>query len=204
VATQVTDADPIIDLLRTFAIRPGPHRICDYLDALTVFPGEHVAALIQALADPDDEVRLLAVEVFCAMEREAEPALPHLIEALKDKDRLVRVTAVGCISAFGNEAAAAIPILETWLDGHDEFSVVAAAAAIIRIDTSRADDVLPVLIHALDSDDYGIQCHAAWSIGRIGELAREAIPALRQMRGEESTLKHLADEAIKTITGEEL
>jgi hypothetical protein len=30
----VTDSDTIIDLLRSFAVRCGPHRVCDFLDAL--------------------------------------------------------------------------------------------------------------------------------------------------------------------------
>lgn len=54
----MTDADPIIDLLRSFAIRCGPHRVVDFLDALTVFPGDRIAALTEALADEDNEVRL--------------------------------------------------------------------------------------------------------------------------------------------------
>lgn len=199
----VTDADPIIDLLRSFAIRPGPHRVSDFLDALTVFPGDHIAALVEALTDEDDEVRLLAAEVLGEMGDEAEEALPAMIRSLEDSDRIVRIAAVYAVVDFAKRSIAAIPILETWLDGDDEFSCVAAAAAIIRIDPSRAGDVLPILVDALESD-YGIQCHAAWSIGQIGDVAREAIPALRQMRGEESTLEYLASEAIKNITGEEL
>ena len=63
----MTDADPIIDLLRSFAIRPGPHRIVDFIDALTVFDGDHIAALTEALTDEDDEVRLVAIEVLGEM-----------------------------------------------------------------------------------------------------------------------------------------
>lgn len=201
----MTDSAPIIDLLRSsFAIRHDPWRVEDAVDAMSVFPANHIAALAEALTDQDDELRLLAVEVLYSLGQKAEPALSALIESLDDEDRIVRVAVVAPVAAFGHKAAAAVPILESWLPSDDEFSRVTAAAAIIRIDPSRADDVLPVLIHALESDDYGIRCHATWSTGRIGEVAWEAIPALRQLRGEDSTLRHLADEAITNITGEAL
>jgi HEAT repeat protein len=135
---------------------------------------------------------------------EAEEALPAMIRSLEDSDRRVRIAVVYAVVNFGKRAVAAIPILESWLPSDDEFSVVAAAAAIIQIDPSRADDVLPILVHTLKSDDYGIRCHAAWSTGQLGQVARNAVPALRQIRGEESTLGHLASEAITNITGEEL
>ena len=81
-----------------------------------------------------------------------------------------------------------------------EFAEVTAAAAIVRIDSGRAD-VLPVLINALESDDFGIRCHAAWSTGQLGAVAREALPALRRMLDEEpSSLRRLAHDAIESIT----
>ena len=108
--------EPIIALLRTFAIRHYPYRVEDALDALSVFPGDHISALTQALIDQDDEVRLLAVEILYAMGNEAEPALPALIRSLNDPDRIVRVAAVAPLVNFGKRATDAIPILETWLD----------------------------------------------------------------------------------------
>jgi len=196
--------DSIIDLLRIFALRHYPQRVVDFLDARTVFSGDHIAALTQALTDEDDEVRLLAVEVFYAMGNEAELALPALIDTLDDPDRIVRVAAVAPVAAFGSRAIAATPILMSWLSRDDEFSRVAAAAAIIRIDPGRVDGVLPVLIHGLGSDDFGIRCHAAWHLGQLGSVAKEALPQLKRIRGGESTLDRLASEAIKSITCDRL
>jgi HEAT repeat protein len=63
--------------------------------------------------------------------------------------------------------------------------------------------VLPVLVDALESDDVGIRCHAAWHLGELGAVAREAVPALRRMLDEEpSSLRRFASEAIASITGE--
>ena len=193
--------DSIIELIHSFAVRCGPHRVVDLVDALTAYRGDHIAALIEALKDEDDEVRLVAIEVLATMAEEAEPALPNLIEALSDPDRLVRIAAVYAVVNFGYKAIAAAPILTTWLDCGDDFSEVTAAAAIIQIDPSRVDDVLPVLIDGLDSD-YGIQCHAAWSIGQLGAVAREAVSALIRIQGKESTLDRLANEAIVNITSQ--
>lgn len=197
-----TMTDPIIDLLRSFAIRHYPQRVCDFIDALTVFSGNHLAALTEALGDPDDELRLLAVEVLGEMGNKVEPALPTLIWTFNDVDRIVRVAAVAPVAAFGHKAIDSIPILETWLDIDDEFSRVTAAAAIIQIDPGRADDVLPVITSALTSEDYGIRCNATWHLGQLGAIAREAVPALKRLLDEEST-RSLADEAIMNITGEE-
>ena len=193
--------DSILQLIRSFALRCGPHRIVDFEDALTAFRGDHIAALLEALGDDDDEVRLFAVEALYSFGQKAEPALPYLIEALKDEDRLVRVAAVGCVSAFGQKAIAAVPILEGWLSSDDDFCSVAAAGAIVRITPVRVDDVLPVLIGALDNCDLGIRCHTAWHLGQLGPVAREALPALKRMVGEESTLDRLVSEAIVSITG---
>jgi HEAT repeat protein len=197
----MTNTKPIIDLLRSFTIRHDPWRVEDALDALTVVPDGHVIGLIQALSDPDDEIRLLAVEILYSMGDMAEAALPALIDTLNDPDRIVRVAAVAPILGFGRKALAAIPVLETWLCCGDEFSEVTAAAAIIRIDAALVDDVLPVLIDALESDDYGVRCNAVWHLGQLGSVTRRAVPALKRLLDDES-ISHLVGEAIASITGE--
>lgn len=199
----MTNTNPIIDLLRSFTVRHDPWRVEDALDALSTISDGHIAALTQALSDSDDELRLLAVEILFSLGNEAEFALPALIDTLNDEDRIVRVAAVAPVAAFECKAIVAIPTLNDWLDCGDEFSEVTAAAAIIRIDPGRADDVLPVLVDALDSEDFGIRCHAAWSTGQLGAVAREAAPALRPLLSDDS-IRDLAREAISNITGEEL
>ena len=79
----MTTTGPIIDLLRSFALRHYPYRVEDALDALTVIPDGHVKGLTQSLADEDEELRLLAVEILYSMGQKAELALPALIEALQ-------------------------------------------------------------------------------------------------------------------------
>ena len=197
--------ESILELIRSFSIRCGPYRVVDLVDALTVFRGNHITALTQALTDPDDEVRLLAVEILGEMGDDAEEALPVMIDTLRDPDRICRIACVDPVASFGHKAIAAIPILETWLDCGDEFSEVTAAGAILRITPIQVDDVLPVLVDALDSDDYGIRCNSVWHLGQLGSVAKDSVPALRRMLDEEpSSLRRLAHEAIASITGEGL
>lgn len=201
--------ESILELIRSFALRPGPHRVCDFLDALTVFSGDHIAALAQALDDKDEDVRLLAIEVLAEMGGKAEAALPAMVRSLEDSYGLVRIAAVYAVVNFGYKAIVAVPVLETWLDGDGEFFCVVAAAAIIQIEASRADEVLPFLVDALTSEDYGIRCHATWNLGQLGSVARNAVPALRRLLDDESiqdneALRNLVVDAIESIVAQEL
>ena len=129
-----------------------------------------------------------------------EPALPAMIEALKDDHRIVRICALEPVAAFGEKAKAAVPILLKWIGSEDKFSHVTAIGHILMIDRSRADDLLPVLIESLGSD-YVIQRHAAWLLGQLGELARDAVPALKWML-EDSSVRRIVGEALQEITGD--
>jgi len=51
----------------------------------------------------------------------------------------------------------AVPILENWIGTDDEFSHVTAIGHILMIDPSKADELLPILIESLESDDCGIR-----------------------------------------------
>ena len=118
------------------------------------------------------------------MDESTEPALPAMIEALKDPHRIVRICALEPVASFGAKAKAAVPILEEWIGIEDQFSHVSAIGHILKIDPSKADELLPILIESLESDDFGIQCQKAWLLGQLGELARNAVPTLKRMLDE--------------------
>ena len=109
------------------------------------------------------------------MDEDTEPALPAMIEALKDPHRIVRICALEPVAAFGEKAMDAVPILEKWIGSDDEFSHVTAMSHILMIDPSKADELLPVLVESLGSDDFGIQCQTTWLLGELGELAGDAV-----------------------------
>ena len=56
-----------------------------------------------------------------------------------------------------------------------------AAGSIIKIDSTKADDLLPLLIEALESDDDGIKTEAIGQLERLGELAEPAVPSMKNL-----------------------
>ena len=166
------DNNHVIELLRCFSRHGGLVRLPDAQDALLPFGDEVVPAMIEALADPDADLRIFALKIIEDCEGDTEPALPVMIKALDDADRIVRIAAVGPVAAFGEKAMDAVPILEKWIGTEDEFSHVTAIGHILMIDPSRAGELLPSLSEFLESGDYGIRCQAAWLLGQLGELAR--------------------------------
>lgn len=66
------------------------------------------------------------------------------------------------MAGFGEKAIEAVPILEKWIGNEDEFSQVTAAGHILMIDPTRSEELVPVLLKALESDDFGIRCQTAW------------------------------------------
>lgn len=175
----------IIEVLRTFAHQGDPDRVFNAEQALRPFGDKAVSALADALGNPDADIRILALRVLGELGNEAEPALPAMIKALNDPDRIVRIAAIGPVAAFGEKAKEAVPILEKWIGIDDEFSHVTAIGHILLIDPSKVDELLPILVQSLESDDYGIRCQTAWLLGQLGELARDAVPALKRMLADE-------------------
>lgn len=181
------DQDRIIKLLQTFAHRTDPDRVLDTEQALQPFGDEIVPALIEALKDPDADLRILALQILEHIDQNTEPALPAMIKALEDDQRTARIAALAPAASFGEKAIDAVPILEKWIGSEDEFCHVTAAGHILMIDPSKTDELLPVLIESLKSDDFGIRCQTAWLLGQLGELAKEAMPALKRLLNDDDS-----------------
>jgi HEAT repeat protein len=197
------EQDRIREILRTFAARRNVlFQTEDAFAALHKYGDELIEALIDALHDPDNDVRMLVLSLFWELGDKAEPALPALIKVLEDSDRVARILAADLVGRFGEKAKAAVPILETWIGSKDQSSHVKALGNIMMIDPSRVDDLLPLLIDTLQSDDGRIQCEAVWMAGSLGELAQAAIPVLKRLLHHHSTVSMSASDAIHEITGD--
>lgn len=153
--------------------------------ALLPFGDKIVPALSEALGDTDANIRIFALKILEHFDSNTKLAIPAMIKALEDPDRIVRIAALTPVASFGEKAIDAVPILEKWIDDDVELARVSAAGHILMIDPSKAEELLPVLLKALESDDIGIRCQTAWLLGQLGELAKEAVPELKRLLNDE-------------------
>ncbi len=126
-----------------------PHHVA--LEQLEHFGDRLIPGLIDCLTDTDAEIRQLAVELLG--HAQADSAVEAIIERLNDEDRLVQVAAIYALAEFGPLAVAAVPKLEPWLFDSDEYLRLLAATAIIRIDPSRTDQLMPMVFAGAKSGD---------------------------------------------------
>jgi HEAT repeat protein len=184
----------IRETLRPFAHRNDVERVDD---ALQQFGDEAVLALADASSDPDEYVRVMALEVLYEWDGDTEPVLPAVICALDDPDRIVRICAASVVSQHVEKASEAVPILVRWLDTDDQHSRLTAAALILRIAPSKQEEMLAVLAKGMESDDSAIRCLTAWLLSGLRELTPDALPALQQMLDDD-------DDFVRSVVAEEL
>jgi HEAT repeat protein len=133
------------DLLRLIALNLEEKWVPpdEALEQLTTHGEALIPGLVAALNDPDDDVRLLAVELLHEAGPRAEAAVPALVNKVADPDRLVRVAAALALPRFGALAVAAVPLLEPWLEDANEYLRVIAATTILALDPAQDVSLLP-------------------------------------------------------------
>lgn len=146
-------------------------------------------ALAEAAGYRKDDDQLVRIAV-AAGELQAKPddkqirqeALPLLREALKRPEPHVRTMACEAIGLFGPSAAAALPELTELVKKRAEAPMEAEAAlrAIAMLGPVAATAV-PLLTEAVSEDGAPWQMSAGVALGRIGEQARPAVPALQRL-----------------------
>jgi HEAT repeat protein len=187
----------IIDTLRPFAHRTDVQQVEEAIQALRQFGDEAVLALADASSDPDDYVRVTALEVLYDGDGDTTVALPAAIRALDDPDRIVRICAASVVSQHVEKASEAVPTLMKWLDGDDQHSRLTAAALILRIEPSKHDEMLTILVEGTESEDSAIRCLTAWLLSGLRDVTPDALPLLRQMLDDEN-------EFVRSVTAEEV
>lgn len=94
----------------------------------------------------------------------------------------------------------AVPILKKWIGCDDEFCHVLATGHILLIDPTRSEELLPVLLKSLKSDDFGIRCQTAWLLGQLGELSKEAMPELKRLlNDDDSSVRSVAQFSVSFL-----
>jgi HEAT repeat protein len=152
----------------------------------------------RTLADSEPDVRERAVEALAALSRTGADAA-RISDLLEDPDRDVRAAAVKALEGYG---AAGLPGLIRALAAKDTGVRRGAANAIAGLDGAAAAPAVPALLEkGLADPDPHVRRISAHALGRIGRLARAALPALRALAADPSAeVRRVAARAVGRIT----
>lgn len=183
---------------------PSPGVRTEAADHLGLF-GEDardaVPALGEALQDEDRDVRAAAALSLWKVGAVAAGTVSALMTALNDQDDEVRGTAALALGLAGPDARAALLALRS-MSAVDPNGVnrVNAIEAIWRLEGDAAA-VLPALAAAVEGSDWQVQEAAITTLGEIGRLAKDLVPALeRAARTGNEMVRLAAEHALWQIT----
>jgi HEAT repeat protein len=145
-------------------------------------------ALLEALRSADLDTRRPALmSALLSLGKEAKPAMPLMLDFLDDQDFHTQYWACRVFGAIGPEAQVAVPKLLPLV----RTGVVSvrrnAAAALGLIGPDIGPQGLDVLIQALNDPLQPVREQAAIALGRLGDFAKPAVPALEELLSDEST-----------------
>jgi HEAT repeat protein len=177
---------------------------------------EAVPALVRLVAGnpdkkaADDDVRSTAAYALGEIGEDGSTVVPVLIAALNDPDFNIRSQAVEALGKFGEEAQAAIPLLlrlipesagdSTEPDAPSLAELRGCAAASLGDIQCNAETVVPALVSNLMDSDVSARMRKAEALGKFGEEARLALPALtRLLEDEDPDVRASATNALLAI-----
>ncbi len=136
-------------------------------------------AVIEAVADPDERVRLAVIDVLEALGPEAAPAVPALTAALGDRNRFVIWSAARALGRIGptEHTPAAVSGLIRTLDYLDVDVRLAAVLALERLGPA-ARAAVPALAQSVRLPDPNLRMAALRALVGIGTDAQPALPAM--------------------------
>lgn len=162
--------------------------------------GEQAVPYLQeALRDRDYFTRRLAVQSLVFIGPAAHPAVPALVEALKDP--AINERAIVVLGNIGPPAKIAVPQITEFLQSTNPVTRLNTAAALYAIDQRPA--AFQVITNALGSRDYPSLRQAVVTLQSMGPLAKEAVPHLLRMLGEDDSRVWIALSALKRIAPED-
>jgi HEAT repeat protein/S1-C subfamily serine protease len=152
-----------------------------------------VAALSDALGNPNVEIRRLSMQALAKLGPQAKAAVPGLTASLKDADKATKLEALKALAAVGPAAKEAVPALTEALKDTDSEVGVAAARALAGL--GEGQTALPYLVEGLKN---GSQEQKRSSISALGLLGHEAKTASSLLAN------NLEDEALRSDASETL
>jgi HEAT repeat protein len=133
--------------------------------------------LIEWTRNPDQWIRLHAVNALGRIAQAPADVIPTLVACLKDADMLVRRDAASALGRFGNAARGLAPDLIAMLDDPTWQARTGPMFALVQIGECE-DVVLPLLARKLHDTNRIIRRCAALALGELG--GRRAFEVLLQ------------------------
>ena len=174
----------------------------DFLELLEEAAAPVVSEVTTALADPDRFVRWGAVRTLGLLSPEkAAVSVRQIACLLADPDLSVRISTAQTLETIGALAREVAPALALAVSQGDVEARIPAMYVLHRLPPEAAQAAVPQLADVLRHPDPRLRRAAAETLGRIGPLARPALPALRRALGDEDAeVRVLASDAILNIS----
>jgi len=161
-----------------------------------------IREMIAALGDPDRYVRWAATTVFGKMSvKETEGAVPGLGKLLSDDDLKIRQIAAGALQRMGPLAHGALSAINQAIVHGDVEARLAVFKVVTGLAREDSQTCVPNLIAVLSHEDARVRKADCETLGKLGSVARDAIPALRRLIGDyDPEVRRAASDAILSIT----
>lgn len=162
-----------------------------------------VPALIKALSVDDVEFKREVHFTLGIIGPDSAPAVPELMKSLSSDEELIRNSAIFALGKIGPAAKDALPALRKNVTSEDRMLKRVSVWAMLKIDRGNerlSRLAVPLLAEGLGHEMEMVRYEAAVALGEIGDLAKPALPALKQALEDKSAhVRDAAAEALKRI-----
>lgn len=176
------ESRPFLDaaLSESAAVRVGAAKALGLIgaDASGSIPG-----LLRLTAAEDRESRLAGVEALLLVDLRKQHLaqwLPRVEALVREKNPPAQARAVSVLRSLGPNAKSAVPTLLTAMNQGQGDLRLQMAITVVWLDRSEGSNALPVLLEAIQSPRPGRFMDLVNTLGELGPVARDALPALRQ------------------------
>jgi HEAT repeat protein len=136
-----------------------------------------IPSLMQAVKDPNEAVRLGALQSLGGMGKGAKSIVPQIIPRLKDPSPKVQVQTAWALQSMGESPELILPVLMAKLKDPDPDVRTSSAATLGQLGQA-ATPAIPALITALNDPNPDVRSSSAATLGQLGQAATPAVPAL--------------------------
>lgn len=135
----------------------------------------------------------------------AQEAMDCAIAGCSSDDEGIRYASMYVLGQLGPQGMRGKDVLKSHLDNEDRYHAATAAWALAMIDADDPDLIskgVPLFVEALDSQNANVRREAAIALGKLGQPAKSALPALKKATGDKNPeVAKAAEAAIKIIQG---